>query len=166
MLHTMLTSCLVDCRASLLCTLMELRTLEDRQHEIRANYTGFSITVADVRIKRPPVSEVDERKSTCQFDFLWTRLFYCTKHSTVYPTKWNYIWARHSSRHTVKYTWWPVSGHVTVGKYMAWNLWHLNLNYSFCISMQAWHGMIAWEDEDTRKNQWSWAAIDFSAVHM
>lgn len=137
----MLTSCLVDSRASLSSTLMELCALENRQHEIRVSYTGFGIAVADVKIKRPPASEVLQRKSTCQFDFLWTRLFYCTKYSTVYPTKWNYMWARHGSRHTVKYTWWPVSGFSAVCHWWEYvwlqtcDTWQMNLHCGFCILM-------------------------------
>ncbi|TNN69153.1 hypothetical protein EYF80_020620 [Liparis tanakae] len=43
---------------------MELCTLENRQHEIRVKYMCSSITVPDVKAKRPPASEVLERKST------------------------------------------------------------------------------------------------------
>ena len=59
-LHAVCYACIIPgslpCCSSLLCSLMELCTLENHQHEIGINCMCCYITVADVKIKRPPVS--------------------------------------------------------------------------------------------------------------
>lgn len=138
----MLTSCLLDCSASLLCTMMKLCTLENLHHEISVNYMCSDITVADVKIKSPAVSKVLERKLTCQFDFLWTRIFCCTKYSTVHPPKYNYMWAQHGSRHTVKVLDGLFPGMSLMGIYVAWNWWLMTNSFDLWFlhfNCNVWH---------------------------
>lgn len=78
MLYALLTSCLVDCSGSLLCTLMELCTQENRQHENRMIHL-LQYYCSRCKDQKAIGQEPLERKSTCQLIFFYEHVsFYCT----------------------------------------------------------------------------------------